>query len=714
MPPSEEEGAKELKVGQMVGEYKLVSFLGAGGMSATYLAKHPQLDKKVVIKVLLPEMAGHPEARGYFSAEGKLGAKMHNANIVNLIVRGDLPSHNTGYIVLEYVEGVNLERVIDVHHALPVDMAIYFLKKILEGLDYIHNVVIDGQPGDVVHRDLTPDNVFLSCAAEVKIGDFGIAQVAAALRLRTRVKGQIKGKWKYLPPEMLRYQPVDRRADLFQAGLILYEMLTGVAAFSANAGTQAGIDNILAGKYQPIASLRSDVPEALIRFTETLMATEPRDRPSTAAIALDLLEEATHSFYRESRAKRDIIEMVTRLSNLSASTSVPVPEQLRQLLAASLAKAPPAPSVVPVTAAPHERTLIPAAPTPGPNGTKNLDAEQMAAFAGQSSSGGGVPSYVEREGTRAGKKRKGGGAVAVAIRAEASPNTPLDMAPTQPLRSSPSSRSRRRRVLLLIAGVGVVCAAVVAGAVLLGRRETQKPPTTIAEAEPATPPPAPAAPAAPAIAATAPPATAHPAVATPEPPAPAAPLTTPRAAAPSAEHQRKRERGDEAEKGLGIIVVRKDPRVVRVLIDGMAVPAPVRFPVEPGAHTVELVGPDSTTHKTVNVSAGHHFYVKPEAEAAAATTPIAAAPARTYESAMTDAQESYVRRQCASAQKSAHEAVTLASNGQGRDKALRIEAGALCCLHDAQGIAHLWSALDDDGKSWARYVCSRYGVELPK
>lgn len=709
MPPSDEQGAKELKVGQMVGEYRLVSFLGAGGMSATYLAKHPQLDKKVVIKVLLPEMAGHPEARGYFSAEGKLGAKMHNANIVNLILRGDLPSHNTGYIVLEYVEGVDLERVIAVHHALPVDLAIYFIKKILEGLDYIHNVVIEGKPGDVVHRDLTPDNVFLSCAAEVKIGDFGIAQVAAALRMRTRVQGQIKGKWKYLPPEMLRLQPVDRRADLFQAGLILYEMLTGVAAFSANAGTQAGIDNILAGNYQRIPTLRSDVPAALVRFTERLMATEPSDRPSTAAEALELLEEATHSFYRESRAKREIIEMVTRLANLSASTAVPVPEQLRQLLVASLAKAPPAPSVVPVTAAPHERTLIPAAPSAGPNGTKNLDAEQMAAFA-RESRGGGVPQYIEREWTPAGKKK--GGAVAVAIRAEASPSTPLDMAPTQPLRSSLPSRGRRHRVPILIALAGAVCAAVVVGAVLVGRRQTQKPGPTIAQTEPTAATPAPAA-----MAAATPATPATPATAPAPAPTPPAPTV---AAAPTPEPEHKRERGDDAEKGLGIIVVRKDPKVVRVLIDGMAVPAPVRFPVEPGAHTVELVGPDSTTRKTVNVRAGHHFYVKREAEASTApsapTAQTAAAPTRTttYESAITEARESYVHRQCASAQQSAHEAVKLASNGQARDEALRLEAAAFCCLRDAESIARLWSAIDDEGKSWARYVCSRYGVELPK
>ncbi len=101
-----------MREGQKVGDYTLVARIGAGGMGETWLAARPGLDKKVVIKMILPELAAIPQASQYFSAESKLGARLHHSNIVNLVDRG------SGYIVLEYVEGIDLERLLGAHRNL--------------------------------------------------------------------------------------------------------------------------------------------------------------------------------------------------------------------------------------------------------------------------------------------------------------------------------------------------------------------------------------------------------------------------------------------------------------------------------------------------------------------------------------------------------------------------------------------------------------------
>lgn len=688
---------REFAAGQMVGPYKLVAFLGAGGMSQTWLAKHPEVDKKVVIKVLLPELAAIPQARGYFSAEGKLGAKLHHSNIVNLIIRGDLPDYGTGYIVLEYVEGIDLERLLAAHRAVSPEWAVYVGRELLLGLSYVHRAVIDGQPGDVVHRDVTPDNVFLSCDAEAKLGDFGIAQVRAALRDRTAIPGQIKGKYKYLSPEMARHELVDRRADLFQVGLILYEMVTGTAAFSA---TRAGTENIKAGVYRRIAELRNDVPPALVQVIERLMANNPDDRFSTADEVIEALEDAAKTFnYRGQRARREIAEAVTKLANLSASTVFPIPDQLRQLYAAALARAPqPSASKVVVQAPPEARTLIEDPPSPAAPRTPLLPEN--------------VPQPIPTEKTPI-ERNKAVPAVAVAA-----PQAALDMRPTEPLQfPPPRPRQPRQRTWMIAGAAGVMLLGAVGAVAFLARRgnarhvkqELAPEPLPVGPTPPpaapptVTPPVAPAPPAAP-------------------PPVKPAPLGQALQGGKEVKRERVKEPNDDAvpAKKLGLIVVRKESQPMRVTIDGASFVPPVRFPAEPGPHTVEIVRGDPanelTTRTTVNVSAGHHYTVNKSPPAAAVSVPSGepSSPARTYEQAYNDAYEKYAQGMCALSLDAAREAVRLASNSKQRSSAYRVMAGASCCLHEAATVAEIWPHLDDTARSFASYVCSRYQTETPK
>ena len=345
---------RERKANERFHEYTLVAKLGAGGMGETWLARKDGLDKKVVLKMMRPELAEVPQAHQYFTAEGALGAKLHHANIVNLIGRNTF--EGVSYLVLEYVEGKDLEFLLGKFTRLSPEWAVYIASETLNALGYVHGATIGGQHGEIVHRDVTPDNIFLSAAAEVKLGDWGIAQVRSALRERTKIPGAIKGKYKYLSPEMARGEPVDHRADIFQVGLVLYEMLTGTAAFS---GTRAGTEAIARCEYRRIPTVVNDVPPQLVAAVEQLMQSQPRDRPQTAALADELIKEACPTFFR---ARRPIAEAVLRLTDVSVSSTFAVPDALRAMYSAAgvpTAAPPDPPPQVVLTAGASERTLIP-------------------------------------------------------------------------------------------------------------------------------------------------------------------------------------------------------------------------------------------------------------------------------------------------------------------------------------------------------------------
>jgi serine/threonine protein kinase len=161
-------------------------------MGETWLAKKKSIDKKFVIKLMLVELSDVPRAQQYFSSEGDLGSRLHHGNIVNLTDR--LTEDGVSYIVFEYVEGVDLEKLLRSVGRIEPSWAVYIAVNVLTALDYVHHATIAGRRGDIVHRDVTPDNVLISAAGEVKLGDWGIAQVADSLREKTRIPGAIAGK----------------------------------------------------------------------------------------------------------------------------------------------------------------------------------------------------------------------------------------------------------------------------------------------------------------------------------------------------------------------------------------------------------------------------------------------------------------------------------------------------------------------------------------
>jgi serine/threonine protein kinase len=336
-----------------VRDYTLKVRLGAGGMGEVWLAtdEGPHgFRKNVVLKTMLPEAARYLD---YFTGEARLGARLQHQNLVNVLdffVEG-----GRHYLALEYVEGCDLEEL-TTHTRLTPEQAVYVACGALRGLEYAHNVSIDGRPAQIVHRDISPDNLLVSCDAEVKVSDFGIAKAEVAWRERT-TGNPFKGKWGYVSPEMLLGQDVDRRADVYQVGVVLYEMLSGLRAFPGGSSTYHLAAVIVEGKVRPLAEIAPQLPNSLVSVVECMMHPERDQRMPTAEAArtalLKAMPESVH-------AERSLAELVKRATAPRRRPTSPFlrPGEL------GVARAPEAAAVV-VSAHPEQETARVTPPADG-------------------------------------------------------------------------------------------------------------------------------------------------------------------------------------------------------------------------------------------------------------------------------------------------------------------------------------------------------------
>ncbi len=213
------------------GRYTLFEKIGKGGMAQIYLARaHTDLGatRLAVVKEILPAFADDPRFAAMLSHEAKLAACLSHSRIVQVFDLGKEKEHL--YIAMEYVEGFDLNSLLrqcaDHKVGLPARHALGIVADVLEGLDYAHRRTDeDGKPLGIVHRDVSPSNILISYEGEVKLCDFGIAH--ANDLVKDGVSEALKGKAGYMSPEHARGERLDARADVFAAGIILWELLAG-------------------------------------------------------------------------------------------------------------------------------------------------------------------------------------------------------------------------------------------------------------------------------------------------------------------------------------------------------------------------------------------------------------------------------------------------------------------------------------------------------
>lgn len=221
-----------------IGKYLLLERLATGGMAEVYRAKASGaggFEKQLAIKRILPTYSANEEFRRMFEYEARLSSMLTHANIVQ--VYDFVKSGETYLLAMEYVDGKNLRQFLNkakkIGVKVPLPFCLYVLNETCKGLEYAHAKKDDltGKPLNIIHRDMSPQNVMLSYDGAVKIVDFGIAK--AKDRVDETRSGVIKGKFGYMSPEQANGQPIDHRSDIFSTAIILWEMLTGRRLFSA-------------------------------------------------------------------------------------------------------------------------------------------------------------------------------------------------------------------------------------------------------------------------------------------------------------------------------------------------------------------------------------------------------------------------------------------------------------------------------------------------
>ena len=220
-------GASSEEVSVSRRRYRPLMELGRGGMARVYLAESlaSGVRKLVVLKILNSDLASETEMRAAFQREAELSARMNHPNVVQ--VYEVVEFSGIPVMVMEYVDGIALSRL-QQNVRLPLRLHLYALIQVLAGLSHFHHLKdFDGNEYNAVHRDVSPQNVMVLHEGTVKVLDFGIAKVNVAPDQQTR-NGMIKGKLHYMPPEQLLGEAnIDKRADVFAVGVMLWEAISG-------------------------------------------------------------------------------------------------------------------------------------------------------------------------------------------------------------------------------------------------------------------------------------------------------------------------------------------------------------------------------------------------------------------------------------------------------------------------------------------------------
>ncbi|MFO0647935.1 MAG: serine/threonine-protein kinase [Polyangiales bacterium] len=319
----------ELSEGTPFGQYRIVKRLGSGAMGAVYAAEHTGLHKRVVLKVLHAQHARSPSIRSRFAREGRAAASIRHPNVVDVTDVG--LQDGTPYLIMELLEGESLGDLLGRHGALAVESAVDLMLPVIAGVEAAH-------ASGVVHRDLKPDNIFVTRdatgAAHPKVLDFGISRVAEGDDGRHTGTDGILGTPTYMAPEQIeRARDADARTDQYALGVTLYECLTGAVPFAA--------DNVykllVMVREAPVTApraLRPELPPALDAAVLRAMARDPEARfPTLRAFMAALLPFA-------SERARVLWGDAARLAQSALVTPAALAPGLAPALAPGLAPAP--------------------------------------------------------------------------------------------------------------------------------------------------------------------------------------------------------------------------------------------------------------------------------------------------------------------------------------------------------------------------------------
>ncbi|HFQ79898.1 MAG TPA: tetratricopeptide repeat protein [Desulfobacterales bacterium] len=279
-----------------LGKYILLDKLAVGGMAELYRALITGVqgfEKLIAIKKILPHLATEEELITSFIDEAKLAALLHHQNIVQIYDFGSLD--DSYFIAMEYLFGkdcrIITNRAKEKNQPIELEYALFIVSRICAGLDYAHNLKdFQGKPLNIIHRDISPQNILITFEGDVKIVDFGIAK-AASQNTMTQM-GMIKGKVAYMSPEQAAGKKIDNRSDIFSCGIILYELVTGNRMCSGD--TLHILSNVRNVEFTKPEEAQKGLPDKLLRIIYKALEKDPERRYQSCNDMLTDIEECLY------------------------------------------------------------------------------------------------------------------------------------------------------------------------------------------------------------------------------------------------------------------------------------------------------------------------------------------------------------------------------------------------------------------------------------
>ena len=293
-----EENNSTYKLPRLFGKYYLLELINVGGMAEVFKAKMfgvEGFEKIVAIKRILPEVAEDGEFIKMFIDEAKIAVKLQHPNVVQIFELGKIDG--SYFIAMELINGKDIKtirkRLKRVDLLMPVEQSAYIISQVCEGLDYAHRKTDEKMnPLNIVHRDISPQNMIVSYEGTVKLIDFGIAK-AKSKSTKTQV-GMLKGKFSYMSPEQVSGQPIDRRSDIFSLGVVFFEMLTGKRLFLGKNDVET-LEKIRKAEVLPPSVFNSAVPPELDRIVMKALAKDREERYQWASEFAEDLKKFSYS-----------------------------------------------------------------------------------------------------------------------------------------------------------------------------------------------------------------------------------------------------------------------------------------------------------------------------------------------------------------------------------------------------------------------------------
>jgi serine/threonine protein kinase len=352
-------------VGKTIGPYTLERLLGQGGMGAVYLAQQTRPARQVAVKILQPHLAPSSQVYAEFLArfrrEADVVAQLEHVNIIPIYDYGE--RDGLAYLVMPYIRGGSLRDVLSKRGALPVQEILPYADQIASALDYAH-------AHDVIHRDLKPANFLLHTDGRIMLADFGIARIMEESHFTTGPAlthtGMMLGTPEYMAPEMARGESLDYRADIYEFGVVLFQMLSGRAPFSGNTPYAVAVKHIQE-PLPPLHQMNPAIPAVVDAVLQKATAKRREDRyPSAGAVAQALREGSIGQGRYQADDQQNSIP--TLLSEVRPPIASPPPAHAQPSAQEQVHSMPPILNTLP---AQHPQTpasmpaWVNAAPTPG-------------------------------------------------------------------------------------------------------------------------------------------------------------------------------------------------------------------------------------------------------------------------------------------------------------------------------------------------------------